>query len=232
MMETIALNQKHVIMEFVLDLLFVNVSIIFINITQIFLGSDDTDCNDGNPCTIDTCESSNCTFVTLEEGTPCSDGNFCNGNDTCGSDGYCSIHTGNPCLDGPICQNTCNQATSSCFSFYGLPCPDTIFCNGEEICDGNGTCISPGNPCLQNSNCSRHCNEESRNCFDPKDTPCDDGLFCNGEDLCDGKFKIFYILLFFFFFQETDFVSHITNLAKIVKIVMKLMIHVKKEILE
>ena len=43
--------------------------------------------------------------------TPCDDGLYCTGTDTCGDDDIlCSVHSGNPCSIGTIC----NEDTDSC----------------------------------------------------------------------------------------------------------------------
>jgi hypothetical protein len=46
---------------------------------------DDSACDDGNPCTLDTCdpETTFCGRVPVADGTPASDGNACNGTETC-----------------------------------------------------------------------------------------------------------------------------------------------------
>src|SRR2546428_12542131 len=41
-------------------------------------------CDDGNPCTTDSCDqTAGCLHVPLLDGTSCSDGNVCNGAETC-----------------------------------------------------------------------------------------------------------------------------------------------------
>src|SRR5262245_2649749 len=44
-----------------------------------------TDCDDGNPCTADSCNpnTGGCTHVAAPNGTDCGDGNACNGAETC-----------------------------------------------------------------------------------------------------------------------------------------------------
>jgi hypothetical protein len=39
-------------------------------------------CDDGNPCTVDSCSDLGCTHAPLS-GVSCSDGNWCNGQETC-----------------------------------------------------------------------------------------------------------------------------------------------------
>ena len=77
--------------------------------------SDDTDCDDLNPCTYAECDHDDyvCNFYRMPQETPCDDGLFCNGTDNCGDyDGLCSIHAGDPCPTGTVC----NEDTDSCDS--------------------------------------------------------------------------------------------------------------------
>jgi hypothetical protein len=61
-----------------------------------------------------------------------------------------------------------------------------IDCNGVEICDGNGNCISTGDPCSALPACNNLCDEASKSCLkNPNGSPCSDGLFCNGADQCN-----------------------------------------------
>ncbi len=51
-------------------------------------------CADANPCTVDTCDPiAGCQHGVAPDGTPCSDGNLCNGGETCQT-GVC---TAGPC---------------------------------------------------------------------------------------------------------------------------------------
>src|SRR6185369_17583228 len=88
-------------------------------------------CDDGNTASGDCCSS---TCVTALDSTPCSDGVFCNGADTCKS-GLCSQHSGNPCA-GPDgdgnCAESCNENAALCNAPDpdGSACTDSAFCNG------------------------------------------------------------------------------------------------------
>jgi hypothetical protein len=68
-------------------------------------------------------------------------------------------------------------------------CADDQYCNGEEICDGNGTC-QPGTlvDCNDDIACTvDSCDEVNESCVNtPNDNNCsDDGLFCTGQEICD-----------------------------------------------
>jgi cysteine-rich repeat protein len=101
----------------------------------------------------------------------------------CG-DGTLNASTGEGCDDGNTTSSDCCDATCS-LEPAGSPCLDSTVCNGDEACDGNGTCV-PGTPldCTDGDPCSH-------------DT-CDPALGCNSEDApscaaqagTDGKIKI------------------------------------------
>jgi hypothetical protein len=157
-------------------------------------GGCDPDCDDNNLCTTDECLLcfggsciGACTHTWLPNGTPCNDGVFCNGVDTC-SAGVCQ-HPGNPCLGGPVCNTCCSEAVDSCACVLSI-CDDGVFCNGPDQCLGGSCSVHPGPlPCFGadgDANCSESCNEFSNNCTgsDPEGAACDDGVSCNGADTC------------------------------------------------
>ena len=98
---------------------------------------------DGNQCTQDICSSGTPSNPIEPNGTSCSDGNGCNGTDTC-SWGSCSVHSGNPCDSQcqtctnwggtPICSN--RSAGYSC----STPASGRNNVCHVSQCDGSGTC--------------------------------------------------------------------------------------------
>jgi hypothetical protein len=132
-------------------------------------------CDDGNPCTVDTCTpATGCQHTALPDGTSCSDQNLCNGTETCQA-GTCVPGTplvcddGNPCTtdscdpvagcvftyacdDGNICTtDTCDPVAGCQHAPVpdGTACPDQNLCNGAETCRA-GTC-TPGAPIVCNN---------------------------------------------------------------------------------
>jgi hypothetical protein len=70
----------------------------------------DGDCQDDDPCTVNTCEGGACASNPADDGTPCADdGEFCNGAETC-SGGTCTS-AGQAC--NPELQ-TCNEDDDLC----------------------------------------------------------------------------------------------------------------------
>src|SRR5262249_39728235 len=124
--------------------------------------------NDGNACTIDLCVAGACRHPAAPEGASCSDGNPCNGAETCHG-GVCQEGTTLNCDDQDGCMtDTCNPTSGcvhtsipSCKPCVPTNCNDDNPCT-DDICD-DGTC--------------KH---------SPKadGAECEDGLFCTIGDTC------------------------------------------------
>jgi hypothetical protein len=119
--------------------------------------------DDNNPCTDDFCDGSG-VCAHIANSSPCNDGLFCNGADTCFG-GSCSIHDGDPCaLNLGFCGGNCSEAVQACeFTPAFTPCDDDGNACTDNVCDGGGICAALNNV-----------------------APCDDGFFCNGADICQG----------------------------------------------
>jgi hypothetical protein len=92
----------------------------------------DSDCNDGDPCTTDTCNvvSGGCTHTASPDGTACDDKNTCTTGDTCVA-GQC---TGTPVADGTLCD-------------------DGSFCTVNDVCTG-GVCGGAAQNCDDGNACT------------------------------------------------------------------------------
>jgi alpha-tubulin suppressor-like RCC1 family protein len=125
--------------------------------------------DDGNPCTLDQCDPAvGAVHTPRTNGTPCGDGNLCNGEETCNAFGECRgtplvVGDGNPCT-----ADSCDPLLGVIHDplSAGTACADTNHCNGAETCDGLGTCTAGAPP-------------------DPATLPPD--TTCNGvDDDCNG----------------------------------------------
>ena len=118
-------------------------------------------CNDGNPCTADACDPSTgqCVSAPVADGTSCSDGNVCNGLETCVAGG-CTAGTPLSCDDG----NACNGA-ETCHATLGCQAGTPVVCND-------------GNPCTADA-----CDPSTGQCVS---TPVDDGTSCSDGNACNG----------------------------------------------
>jgi hypothetical protein len=161
-------------------------------------------CDDENRCTIDTCDAeTGCRHTRVENGGACSDGNPCNGAETC-QDGTCtpgpapSCDDENPCtIDGCDVETGCTHTAVE----DGTRCSDGDVCNGDETCVDGECGTGEGGPAVASGQVGPICDDENPctvDTCDPKTgcvyTPredgssCDDGSRCNGAETCrDGE---------------------------------------------
>lgn len=132
---------------------------------------EDADCDDVFPdltvCEAAVCdeEMGYCKIQFRDAGTPCGDGDICNGEENCQLDGEvmaCAAGVPLECDDGEPCDGleSCDPV-AGCQDGEALVCDDGDACNGLEAC------------------------EEGTGCIDGEPLECDDGEFCTGEESCD-----------------------------------------------
>ncbi len=137
------------------------------------VGGPALDCNDGTPCTSDSCDAlAGCVNVTLA-GQKCDDGNVCSVGDVCGL---------GKCLPG--------KSTLNCDD--GKPCTFDI-CDKEKACvhaltGGPGCCIT-ATDCDDKNDCSiDFCTTDGVCTHTPVGVgPCSDGDACTLGDSCAGE---------------------------------------------
>ncbi len=148
-------------------------------------GGPAANCNDGNPCTDDSCDPvEGC--LHKPNSNPCNDGNACTVGDAC-LDGSCNPGQALlPCNDGNPCTDDSCQAASGCtHTPNSAPCNDGNACTQDDVCK-DGSCTfgsfvtcNDGNPCTQDA-----CAPESGCVFTMSDAPCNDGSICTVGDHC------------------------------------------------
>ena len=172
------------------------------------VGGTAPDCEDGNPCTDDSCVAgSGC--VHTSNTAACDDGNPCTTTDMC-ADGSCagSIVEGS-CDDGDACTT---EDALSCGECVGIPidCDDDNPCtddgcnaesgcesvvNTEECDDGNacttgdackdGACVAGASECDDSNPCTDDTCDEEGACQNVANAlACDDGDACTKGDAC------------------------------------------------
>ncbi len=158
-------------------------------------------CDDGNPCTSDSCDPASGCTKTVDDGKLCdADGDACTAADHC---------VGSVCSPGKevVCENknacssvSCNSASGKCVAKAlqdNLPCDDSSVCTQSDSCKG-GDCIGKviscddDNPCTGNScdpvtGCSTT-NLEGIACND--DNPCTIGDLCKTGQCVKGAPKV------------------------------------------
>ena len=150
-----------------------------------------TQCDDKDPCTVDSCGPSGCcVHSSAAAGITCDDTDLCTKGDQCDGQGKC-VGAAHACSAG-----TC-EASSVCDGKGGCAvtnkpaatlCDDGNACTKGDVCDGKGTCAgtpyscTPG-ACEAGSTC-----DGKGGCaatLMPAGTQCDDGKGCTVSDTCD-----------------------------------------------
>src|SRR5262245_2362930 len=147
-------------------------------------------CDDGNPCTIDSCNpTTGCVHTPVTNNTPCPDASLCNGLETCQA-GVCRPGKALDCSDGNPCTTDSCNATTGCYHtplVNGTSCSDNNVCNGAEVCQA-GACIA-GTPlnCDDGNACTTDSCDPVIGCKHvaaTNGTSCSDGNVCNGAEVC------------------------------------------------
>jgi hypothetical protein len=153
--------------------------------------STSSNCNDGDPCTVDSCDATNgCRHLPVADGGSCTDGNVCNGNEVC-QGGGCTTGTPLNCTDVlPCTTDSCDQTAGRCEHVAmadGLSCSDNDVCNGVESCRG-GICLgTPALSCSDGNPCTLDLCSPTGGCSNPlapNGSSCSDGNACNGSESC------------------------------------------------
>ncbi|MBW2398913.1 MAG: alkaline phosphatase family protein, partial [Deltaproteobacteria bacterium] len=145
-------------------------------------------CDDGTFCTDDSCDEGLTQCVNAVVHGNCSNGLFCDGDETCDPALDCQAGTPVDCNDGLLCtDDACIEATDQCAN-TPVVCDNGSFCDGTEGCDPLLGCIAgPPVDCSDSVACTNDsCDEGSDICVNtPDDFSCDDGQQCNGVETCD-----------------------------------------------
>jgi MYXO-CTERM domain-containing protein len=149
-------------------------------------------CDDGNPCTVDTCEAGvGCKNTPVEAGTICDDGDVCNGISKCelaAAGIACRPGTAPDCNDKNDCTDDSCDAQRGCRNVNNTAlCNDLNRCTlvdrcsdgecrgtGERTCEDNEPCTD--DVCLPATGCAHRPKAEN--------SSCDDRNGCTVEDKC------------------------------------------------
>jgi hypothetical protein len=145
------------------------------------------DCNDGNPCTDDGCDPQSGFCSSLNNNSPCDDGDVCTSEDAC-ANGQCTGGTGDGCDDNnPCTDDFCDPILGTCSYLNGVgACDDGDECTTGDFCSF-GVCNSgPGPSCDDANGCTTDaCSPVTGLCeYTPKSGACEDGDFCTLFDTC------------------------------------------------
>ena len=141
-------------------------------------------CNDGVVCTTDLCDLSQGCVHPPKDGT-CTDDNLCTVGDTCAG-GVCvpgalkGCDDANPCTD-----DSCDTGTGACINLSNsAPCDDKNACTEDDVCAAKACKGSPLD-CDDDVACTQDTCDPASGCVNStQGGPCDDGNPCT-LDVCD-----------------------------------------------
>ena len=102
----------------------------------------DSECDDGNVCTDDSCDSGTGTCVNTDNTASCDDGDACTTADTC-SAGSCVGGAPPNCDDANVCtDDSCDSGTGCVNTNNTAPCDDGAYCTDGDVLGAPSTNIS------------------------------------------------------------------------------------------
>jgi outer membrane protein OmpA-like peptidoglycan-associated protein len=130
----------------------------------VCVGASVMNCDDGNPCTIDSCDAvQGCLHTPAQASIACDDGNACTSGDHCNGSGQCTGGATINCDDGNQCTTDSCNTTTGCVH-TSIPnccttdsqCADTNPCTRDSCDTSTGTCHNTPitGCCNANSECS------------------------------------------------------------------------------
>lgn len=148
-------------------------------------GVGSLNCDDGNPCTKDTCNPDVGCVHTAQSGD-CDDNNVCTKYDQC-VNGIC-LGTPVICEDGNVCtDDVCHPVVGCIHLPNSAQCDDGSACTEGDRCQG-GWCTGslPAN-CDDGNVCTDDLCDTEAGCYHvPNMASCDDGNACTEGDTCKG----------------------------------------------
>ena len=102
-------------------------------------------CSDDNPCTVNYCApAAGCMVEPAPEGTSCSDGNRCNGDEVCDANGACQEGVPLDCDDSNPCTADFCVPAEGCQNVNNIDvCDDGDDCTSNDRCV-DGVCVGVG----------------------------------------------------------------------------------------
>ena len=150
-------------------------------------------CDDGNPCTNDSCDPKTGCVYTANASACDADGSACTAGDAC-SDKTCLPGKSKNCDDGEPCTaDSCDKKTGDCeHQKLTVSCDDNNACTKDDKCglskDDKYTCLA-GSPvvCDDGNACTADACDSTKGCASTAVTDgatCTDGNACTVQDAC------------------------------------------------
>ncbi len=141
-------------------------------------------CDDGNPCTIDSCDPLSGCKHAAQEGA-CDDGNACTVNDACAA-GKCKGTATLDCDDDNVCtKDTCDPLSGCLHLANTAPCDDGDACTVGDLCADKACVPGPAADCDDGNVCTDDSCDPATGCQHAANTAaCDDNNSCTKGDHC------------------------------------------------
>lgn len=148
------------------------------------LGGIAVNCNDGNPCTDDSCQPETGCMSTPNQ-ADCEDGNVCTAGDTC-LDGICEAGPSVDCDDGnPCTSDTCLPGQGCLHEATDGVCDDGNACTSGDHCQAGACTYDTLVACDDENLCTTDsCNPATGCTFALNSAPCNDDDLCTTGDHC------------------------------------------------
>ncbi len=144
-------------------------------------------CDDGNPCTADTCDPSAGCQHTASNGAACDDDDPCTVGDVC-QDKACLAGGPKTCTGNNACvEGSCSQTDGKCKYVNkkaGSVCDDGDVCTEQDGCS-DGVCAGLASGCDDKNPCTTDSCVAPGGCVHAENSaPCEDGNSCTVGDIC------------------------------------------------
>lgn len=147
-------------------------------------------CDDGDPCTTDSCDAVDGCKHVPNPGVACNDGDPCTTGEKCTAQGLCANGMVNTCNDNQPCTADACKGGECVHTPVtpGTTCNDGNGCTTTDTCNDSGKCVGTGGPscdddkpCTKNACTANVCS----NPFEPNTVPC---IFdkCTQNSHCSG----------------------------------------------
>jgi hypothetical protein len=142
----------------------------------------DAECDDGVPCTLDSCDTTSRFCRHVLDNASCDDGVFCNGDEVCNPLRGCEGGPRRSCDDGDVCSvDACNEMGRVCDSRprdLDLDGDVDFFCTGGGDCDDRNPMRSSLAPEICDDMIDNDCDEsvDEPDCGTPPHDTCADAL--------------------------------------------------------
>ncbi len=156
--------------------------------TGTCVGALVVDCDDQEPCTVDTCDKkSGCGHVALANASKCSDKNPCTSKDSC-KQGKC-VGAAVSCNDDNVCTvDACDPDLGKCVYLPStvVACQDNNPCTVTDVCKGGVCTGGKAKTCDDANSCTLDNCTPSQGCVHQGlvGTTCDDGSVCTSGEVC------------------------------------------------